>query len=163
MSLIDNKSSTDVIVVFNGNLVADSIIYTLPIDVSGYDNGITFLPYVLTSGSGTTVAITGVQDSEDNMEYTDVPETQLIGDLSDFQFSAPVTDNEIINTLGVLGTFRYVRLVLTVTNHTLGVKMLITANGALNVSPELAPSIFYGDSEGNSYVDFNGDTYVSLQ
>lgn len=75
------------------------------VDLSGYNSALVVLnPGTVTDGTHTPK----VQESDDNSTFTDVASTDLIGSLS-------ALASNTIQTVGYIGTKRYIRPVITVT------------------------------------------------
>ena len=108
--------------------VTSSIVY------AGTDGGLSISSVI----SGGTISITAVEQSDDDGAsdpYTEVPDNQLIGQLSNFQ---PIQDFQLnlpSDTLGAFGTSRFLRLVLEVTTFSDDFEMLIMVNGGVELSP----------------------------
>jgi hypothetical protein len=164
MAIKDNKSITDVVVIFNGTISSNGTYYTNSFDVSDYDNGITFAPYIISNGG--QVNILNIQDSVDDVNFSNVFSEQIIGELP--SLTSPPLSSDIVNTIGVIGTERYVRLEFEVVNYSID----FTFFTYVNANPEVSPveidiqSILdfnnYIDSDGDFYVDVDGDNYGAI-
>ncbi len=134
MAIKDNKSNTEVVVLSNIQLTANGTLETGSIDTADYDKGVTFVP-VYVAGSG-AVTVTAVQESTTGTSgWTDVATSQLIGDLSDLVETGAVANGDVVNSLGVIGASRYLRLELTVTDFVTEIDYLITVNAGVEVAP----------------------------
>lgn len=139
MPIKDNKSSTNVIIVLNANETGDGTVNSPGLDTANFDNGVTLLPiFVADGGSGSDVALTSVQNSDDDGvsdPYVDIPSDQLIGDLANFSGLTPVSDADVIKTLGVIGNKKFIRAVLVFANGTTNSDFVLAANAGVEVSP----------------------------
>jgi hypothetical protein len=128
MAIKDNKSSSLGVILFNQNLVSDGIIYSGSIDTFDYDNGITIIPINCAVSQETSFNVTNIQDSPDDVNWTNIPSNQLIGNWPLPPYVAPgQVSGEVIETLGVIGNNRYIRVELTVSNYTMAIRVVILA------------------------------------
>lgn len=165
MAIKDNKSPTDVLVLFNDVITSDGTVITGSVDTAEYDNGITFNPILINDGNGTEITITSVEDSPDDINFTTVSNDQLIGNISNLIFNTPVVSEDIIKTLGIIGSSRFVRLILNVTGFTDQVNFTVTVNAGLEVLPNsiigtISSENFYIDSDNDFYVDSDENNYT---
>lgn len=142
MPIKDNQSITDVLMVASNIVTVSATDFTsTPLDTHDFANGVTFIPFwhFITGVGPFTLNVTAIQDSEDGIsDWQTVPDNQLVArDLAVFadvpQYS-PAISADVIATLGVVGTRRYVRAVYDVTVNG-GDEVLV--NILVNAGPEI--------------------------
>jgi len=135
MPIKDNRSDTRVVTLFNDTVTGNGVFETAALDTLDFDDGITFIPYSTSDGSGTVVNITDIQDSDDNSVFQSVSSDKIIGDLSVLSFTFAITPGTILGTVGVVGTKRFVRVEYTVTSFSAGTRLVIDVNCGVEVAP----------------------------
>lgn len=119
MPIKENQTASDLLFVLDAEFsVSASDILTAAVDTKDYDNGVTFIPWwILWSGvAPSTVNFKAVEDSEDGTtDWQTVPSDQIVA--QNFPVLANIPQyaaGNLMSTLGVVGTRRYVRGVIDV-------------------------------------------------
>lgn len=113
MAIRDIKSDlttiySDLIVVPSG-----SAIFSSSINIKDYDDGIMLLAVPISSDTeGNLISLNSIQDSKDDTVWSDIDNSQYIGDLTSLQGIEVYNPPLVIATLGVFGTDQYIRVSL---------------------------------------------------
>jgi len=137
MPIKDNRSDTRVVMLLNTGFGGDATSFSNSIDTFDFDNGITFIPKVVANAGVTIATITDIQESDTDSEpaFQSVSSDKLIGNLSDLTFSNPIIPQGINETIGVVGTKRFLRLEITISNHNGTLELIINFNAGVEVAP----------------------------
>lgn len=143
MAIKENQSNSELYII-EANIVSVSASdqSTGGFDTTGFNNGVSFIPWWadLTGAGNVTLAIAAVQDSDDNITFATIPANQVVtSDLSffdDIPQILPDPTPQLLHTIGVVGTRRYVRLLYDVTIGG-GEQALISVlvNGDVEIKP----------------------------
>ena len=134
MPIKDNKSGSEFTLVALEDATGDGVFQTPAIDTADYGNGITFVPYITVLVAGTTT-FDNVQDSPDGTtDWQNVASGNINGPIVGDTLGA-ASAGDILQTVGVFGTRRFLRLVFTFSGTTTDTQLRVIANGGIEVTP----------------------------
>jgi hypothetical protein len=135
MPVKDIRSDLEPKLAFLAIINSDTTTNGAIIDTEAYDSGIVFNFLCTVYGAGTYTPVIEESDDSGMSGAVDVADTKLIGTEAGAALSAATVSGAGLNSIGIVGTLRYVRVkIASVTSTTSTI--VATFNGA----PEIVPS-----------------------
>jgi hypothetical protein len=131
----DLKNNVDVDLNEYVEILANNSTAGTILDTADYDSGIMFCFAVPDYGDGTYSI--NMYESDDKSMTTEalIPDEKLIGSISDLVFTSVTNQGDPVKTLGIVGTKRYVRPVITSTSVATGATLFISINKVHEILP----------------------------
>lgn len=137
MPVKDNRSNFEAKLVQTDIISTDTTTDGASLDTSNFDGGITFVLLATAYTDGTYTPI--IEESATGAftgEETAVADANLVGTEAGAAISAAVTEGTVLNTVGIVGTKKFVRMTILSASTSSGA----TISTIVVAVPELVPS-----------------------